>query len=58
MFLAYMRDPRTSFVPVQQRLASDDALNEYIRHTGSAVFACPPGVTDDVDWWGRTLFEA
>ena len=58
MFLAYMRDPRTSFVPVQQRLASDDALNEYIRHTGSAVFACPPGVTGDDDWWGRTLFEA
>ena len=58
MFLAYMRDPRTAFVPVQQRLASGDALNEYIRHTGSAVFACPPGVTDDVDWWGRTLFEA
>jgi hypothetical protein len=25
------------------RLARHDALDEYISHTGSAVFACPPG---------------
>jgi deferrochelatase/peroxidase EfeB len=43
-FLAYMRDPRTSFVPVQQRLAAHDAMNEYIKHTGSALFAVLPGV--------------
>jgi len=49
-FLAYMRDPRTSFVPVQQRLARADALNEYIRHTGSAVFAVPPGPQPDQHW--------
>ena len=24
--------------------AATDALNEYIKHTGSALFACPPGV--------------
>src|SRR5690242_1844108 len=28
----------------QQRLSMRDALNEYIVHTGSAVFAVPPGV--------------
>jgi deferrochelatase/peroxidase EfeB len=33
-------------------------MNEYTRHTSSAVFACPPGVRDASDWWGRTLFEA
>jgi len=49
-FLAYMRDPRTSFVPVQQRLARADALNEYIRHTGSAVFAVPPGPQPGQHW--------
>ena len=49
-FLAYMRDPRTSFVPVQQRLARSDALNEYLRHVGSAVFAVPPGVQDGEHW--------
>ena len=32
-----------------------DVLNEYIRHVGSAVFACPPGVRAG-GWWGQTLF--
>jgi deferrochelatase/peroxidase EfeB len=43
-FLAFQRDPRRQFVPLQQRLGENDALNEYVKHTGSAVFACPPGV--------------
>jgi deferrochelatase/peroxidase EfeB len=43
-FVAFQRDPRTGFVPIQQRLAQLDALNEYIKHVGSAVFAIPPGV--------------
>lgn len=54
-FLAYMRDPRTSFVPVQQRLSRSDALNEYIRHVASAVFAVPPGV-EDGNHWAHELF--
>jgi deferrochelatase/peroxidase EfeB len=54
-FLAYMRDPRSSFVPVQQRLARADALNEYIRHTSSALFAMPPGVQDG-QHWAEALF--
>ncbi|MCS0634788.1 iron uptake transporter deferrochelatase/peroxidase subunit [Streptomyces sp. LP05-1] len=56
-FLAYQRDPRTGFIPVQRRLARQDGLNEYIQHVGSAVFAVPPGVRDASDWWGRTLFS-
>jgi deferrochelatase/peroxidase EfeB len=44
-FLAFQRDLRTQFVPLQQRLAQNDALNEYISHTGSAIFAVPPGAT-------------
>ncbi|WP_327364685.1 iron uptake transporter deferrochelatase/peroxidase subunit [Streptomyces sp. NBC_01296] len=55
-FLAYMRDVRKGFVPIQRQLAKNDALNEYIQHVGSAVFAVPPGVRDKDDWWGRTLF--
>ena len=55
-FIAYQRDPETGFVQVQRNLRLD-AMNEYIRHTSSALFACPPGVRDDDDWWGRTLFE-
>jgi deferrochelatase/peroxidase EfeB len=55
-FLAYQRDPRTGFIPVQQALSATDALNEYIQHVGSAVFAIPPGVRDSRDWWGKGLF--
>ncbi|MEV7283653.1 iron uptake transporter deferrochelatase/peroxidase subunit [Streptomyces sp. NPDC093252] len=54
-FLAYQRDPRTGFIPVQRNLATD-ALNEYLQHVGSAVFAIPPGVRDENDWWGSRLF--
>jgi deferrochelatase/peroxidase EfeB len=53
-FIAFQRDPRTGFIPVQQKLATD-ALNEYIRHTGSGVFAIPPGVQSGGSI-GETLF--
>jgi deferrochelatase/peroxidase EfeB len=43
-FLAYQRDPRRQFIPLQRRLASQDGLNEYLLHTASAIFACPPGI--------------
>jgi deferrochelatase/peroxidase EfeB len=56
-FVAYQRDPDTGFVQVQRNLRAD-RMNEYIQHTSSAVFACPPGVQGDDDWWGRALFEA
>ncbi|HEY7048062.1 MAG TPA: iron uptake transporter deferrochelatase/peroxidase subunit [Jatrophihabitantaceae bacterium] len=55
-FIAYQKDPRRQFVPVQSRLAADDALNEYIKHTGSALFAVPPGVLAAGDWFGKALF--
>ena len=54
-FLAFMRDPGAQFVPMQRALARADVLNEYIEHTGSAVFACPPGLNAESDW-GRQLF--
>jgi deferrochelatase/peroxidase EfeB len=44
-FLAYTSDPVAHFIPLQANLASNDLLNEYIQHTGSAVFAIPPGIT-------------
>ncbi|MET7847211.1 iron uptake transporter deferrochelatase/peroxidase subunit [Streptomyces avermitilis] len=56
-FLAYQRDVRKGFIPVQRSLSRTDALNEYIQHVGSAVFAVPPGVRDKDDWWGRALFS-
>ncbi|MEU2257811.1 iron uptake transporter deferrochelatase/peroxidase subunit [Nocardia xishanensis] len=55
-FIAYCRNPQTQFVPMQNNLARNDALNEYIKHVGSAVFAVPPGL-GPADYWGSTLFE-
>jgi deferrochelatase/peroxidase EfeB len=55
-FIAYQRDPRRQFVPVQQRLGQQDALNEYIRHTTSGVYACPPGVKGAGGFVGQELF--
>jgi deferrochelatase/peroxidase EfeB len=57
-FIAYMRDPRKQFVPLQHHLAgkTHDRLNEYIQHTGSAVFAVPPGVREG-HFIGEGLFR-
>ena len=43
LFICFQRDPRAQFIPIQERLAGSDALNEYIAHVGSAIFACFPG---------------
>ena len=57
-FIAFVRNPDTSFIPMQQELSRRDALNEYITHTGTALFAVSPGVRDgDTSaYWGSTLF--
>jgi deferrochelatase/peroxidase EfeB len=56
-FLAFQRDPRTQFVRIQRSLARSDALNEYIRHIGSALFAVPPGARAG-SYIGAPLFAA
>jgi deferrochelatase/peroxidase EfeB len=43
LFLAFMADPRRQYVPLQRRLDEHDALSRFTVHTGSAVFAVPPG---------------
>jgi deferrochelatase/peroxidase EfeB len=52
-FIAFMKNP-AQFIQLQRSLVSD-ALNEYIQHTGSGVFACPPGLTPG-QHWGDQLF--
>jgi len=42
-FICFQRDPREQFVPIQLQLAKNDAMNEYLRHVGSGIFAVPPG---------------
>ena len=56
-FLAYQKDPRKQFIPIQTRLGQNDLLNEYIRHTGSALFAVPPGLRGPGDYYGKVLFS-
>jgi len=45
-FICFQRDPRTQFVPIQMNLAKNDAMNEYLRHVGSGIFAVPPGAQE------------
>ncbi|WP_199255220.1 iron uptake transporter deferrochelatase/peroxidase subunit [Mycolicibacterium mengxianglii] len=56
-FIAFVRNPETQFIPMQAELARKDALNEYITHTGTAIFAVPPGLPegDPTAFWGSTL---
>jgi deferrochelatase/peroxidase EfeB len=55
-FLSFQRDPE-AFVRVQRQLGSMDALNEYIKHVGSGVWAIPPGA-ERGGWVGQTLLGA
>jgi deferrochelatase/peroxidase EfeB len=55
-FIAFQNDPQT-FITLQRKLGVHDALNEYIKHTSSAVFACPPGLADG-QYWAQPLLEA
>jgi deferrochelatase/peroxidase EfeB len=54
-FLAYVRDPRTHFIPIQMKLGQGDGLSEYVQHTGSALFAIPPGIAEG-EHVGQALF--
>lgn len=53
-FIAFLNDPQV-FIDLQNRLGANDALNEYIQHTASALFAVPGGVGDKDDYWGKSL---
>ena len=54
IFAAYQRDIARQFVPIQQRLADKDLLNEWITPIGSAVFAIPPGCAEG-GWIGERV---
>jgi deferrochelatase/peroxidase EfeB len=54
-FICYQRDPRHQFIPIQRRLAGNDALSQFLTHIGSAIFACPPGVSGPGGYVGESL---
>lgn len=43
IFMSFQGDIGTQFVPIQRQLDERDALNDWISHIGSAVFAIPGG---------------
>lgn len=53
-FIAFVRHPQ-QFVALQRKLGHNDALSEYLKHTGSGLFACPPGLSPGRHW-GQELF--
>lgn len=54
-FLAYVRDPRTQYIPMQTRMSREDGLMEYLQHRASALFAVPGGVAQG-EHVGQALF--
>lgn len=55
-FIAFVKDPRTHYVPMQMTMAKQDVLAlEYLKHTGSGLFAVPPG-TKQGGFIGEGLF--
>ncbi len=56
VFICFQQDPDTSFTPLQHRLAKSDRLNQWITHTGSALFWVPSG-TQPGAYWGQALLE-
>jgi dye decolorizing peroxidase len=56
VFLAFCANIAQQFVPIQNRLDQNDALNDWTHAIGSAVFAIPGGFARD-DWLARGLFE-
>ena len=54
-FIAFVRDPETQFIPLQNRMAQMDALMEYLKFTSSAIFAVPPGAGPG-EYVGQSLF--
>lgn len=56
-FLAFVRDPAVQYVPLQSRLSRLDPMMEYLQHTGSALFAVPPGARPG-GYVGQGLFTA
>jgi deferrochelatase/peroxidase EfeB len=57
LFIAHQRDPRTAFVPINEKLSKFDLMNQFTTHVGSAIFACPPGAKPG-SFIAAELFEA
>lgn len=41
LFISYQRNPEEQLLPMLKLMQSKDALNEYVSHVASGLFACP-----------------
>jgi deferrochelatase/peroxidase EfeB len=57
IFIAHQADPRTGFIPINEKLSKFDVMNQFTTHIGSAIFAVPPGAREG-SYVGAGLFEA
>lgn len=55
LFQCYQKDPRTGFIKLFAKMAVVDMLNQFTTHTGSGLFACPPGARPG-EFIGQALF--
>ncbi|CAB4721184.1 MAG: deferrochelatase/peroxidase EfeB [Actinobacteria bacterium] len=53
-FIAFIRNPETHFIALQRVMDRHDAMAQWLRVNGSALFAVPPGIAKD-GFIGQTL---
>ncbi|MCS6711895.1 Dyp-type peroxidase [Brachybacterium sp. EF45031] len=56
LFLSFQADLRAQFLPIQQRLAELDLLNQWTTPVGSTVVAIPPGCQEG-EYLGQSVLE-
>lgn len=56
IFAAYTKDPSKSFIPMQERIAANDAFNRWNTTIGSSTYVILPGV-ERGDYLGSALFS-
>ena len=55
--LFFVRDPRTNFYPILDKMTQKDALSEYLQHQARALFAIPAGIGQSDTMVGQALFS-
>ncbi|CAI6086516.1 iron uptake transporter deferrochelatase/peroxidase subunit [Cohnella sp. JJ-181] len=56
LFISYQRNPDEQFIRMLRLMQSKDALNEYVDHVASAMFACPTGLREGT-YIGQNILE-
>jgi deferrochelatase/peroxidase EfeB len=57
MFVCFQRDPRRGFIPIFEKMARFDMMNQFVTNTGGGLFALPPGPANGASVGGG-LFAA